>query len=252
MLIATATLISILLFGGPEEMFLMGTIEKGIKKEITDKDRQKEIKSIISDYKERVKNYKKIRKIQKKELAALYDSKKSSSDNFSSLYEEMILTLQDLQMETIDSRIQSIEMITDEEWKNMVKMEKDRLTKAETKASKSKKKDKEPKPFSNLQEVIQSLNLDAQNEQESLQQLEKVKKSYDDLVHTVQDSRNKFSQIIRDRNSTRTELESVANWNNQIKKDAYFNLVDLHKKLSENVTDENWAKVAKEFGKIIK
>jgi hypothetical protein len=39
MLIATATLISILLFGGPEEMFLMGTLEKGIKKEIKDKER---------------------------------------------------------------------------------------------------------------------------------------------------------------------------------------------------------------------
>jgi hypothetical protein len=252
MLIATATLISLLLFGGPEEMFLMGTIEKGIKKEITDKDRQKEIKGIISAYKERVKNYKKIRKIQKKELAALYDSNKSSSDNFSSLYEEMILTLQNLQMETIDSRIQSLEMITDEEWENMVQMEKDRLIKEETKASKSKKKVEEPKPFSNLQEVIQSLNLDAQNEKEALQQLEKVKKSYDDLVHTIQDSRNKFSQIIRDRNSTRTELESVANWNNKIKKDAYFNLVDLYKKLSKSVPDENWAKVAKEFGKIIK
>ncbi len=251
MLIATATLISMLLFGGPEEMFLIGTLEKGIKKEITDKDRQKEIKSIISAYKKRVKNYKKIRKIQKKELAALFSSKKSSSDDFSSLYDEMILTLQNLQMETIDSRIQSLEMITDEEWKNMIQREKDRLIKEETKASKSKKKDKEPKPFSNLEEVIKSLNLDNQNEQESLQQLEKVRKSYNDLVHTVQDSRNKFSQIIRDRNSSRAELESVGNWNNEIKKDAYFNLVHLHKRLSENVPDENWAKVAKEFGKII-
>jgi intergrase/recombinase len=155
-------------------------------------------------------------------------------------------------METIDSRIQSLEMITDEEWKNMVQMEEDRLTEEETKASKSKKKDKEPKPFSNLEKVIKSLNLDAQNEQESLRQLDKVKKSYDDLVHTVQDSRNNFSQIIRDRNSTRTELESVGNWNNEIKKDAYFNLVDLHKKLSGNVPDENWTKVSKEFSRIIK
>jgi hypothetical protein len=252
MLIATATLISILLFGGPEEMFLMGTLEKGIKKEITDKDRQKEIKSIISVYEKSVKGYKKTRKSQKKELAALYNSKNASVDDFSSLYDEMILTLQNLQTKTIDSRIQSLEMITDEEWENMVQMEKDRLIKEETKASKSKKKVKEPKPFLNLEEVIKSLNLDTQNEQESLQQLEKVKKSYDDLVHTVQDSRNKFSQIIRDRNSSRAELESVANWNNEIKKDAYFNLVDLYKKLSENVPDENWAKVAKEFGKIIK
>jgi hypothetical protein len=252
MLIATATLISILLFGGPEEMFLMGTLEKGIKKEIKDKERQKEIKSIISAYKERVKKYKKTRKIQKKELASLFSSNKTSSDTFHALYEEMILTLQDLQMETIDSRIQSLEMITDEEWKNMVQMEEDRLTEEETKASKSKKKDKEPKPFSNLEEVIKSLNLDAQNEQESLRQLDKVKKSYDDFVHAVQDSRNKFSQIIRDRNSTRTELESVGNWNNEIKKDAYFNLVDLHKKLSRNVPDENWTKVAKEFSRIIK
>jgi hypothetical protein len=252
MLIATATLISILLFGGPEEMFLMGILEKGIKKEITDKDRQKEIKSIISVYEKSVKGYKKTRKSQKKELAALYSSKNASADDFSSLYDEMILTLQNLQTKTIDSRIQSLEMITDEEWENMVQMEKDRLIKEETKASKSKKKVKEPKPFLNLEEVIKSLNLDTQNEQESLQQLEKVKKSYDDLVHTVQDSRNKFSQIILDRNSSRAELESVANWNNEIKKDAYFNLVDLYKKLSENVPDENWAKVAKEFGKIIK
>jgi hypothetical protein len=241
-----------LFFGGPEEMFLMGTLEKGIKKEITDKDRQKEIKDIISAYKKRVKNYKKIRKIQKKELAALYSSKKSSNDDFYSLYDEMILTLQNLQMETIDSRIQSLERITDEEWENMIQREKDRLTKEETKASKSKKKDKDPKPFSNLEEVIKSFNLDEQNEKESLQQLEKVRKSYNDLVHTVQDSRNKFSQIIQDRNSSRAELESVANWNNQIKKDAYFNLVHLHKKLSENVPDENWAKVGKEFSKIIK
>mgnify|MGYP001824717371 CR=1 FL=1 len=252
MLIATATLISMLLFGGPEEMFLMGALEKGIKKEITDKDRQKEIKSIISAYKKRVKNYKKIRKIQKKELAALYSSKITSKENFSSLYDEMILTLENLQNETIDSRLQSLELITDEEWKNMIQREKERLTKEEAKTSKSKKKDKEPKPFSNLEDIIQSLDMDDQNEQESLQQLGKVKKSYDDLVHTVQDSRNKFSLVILERNSSRTELESVANWNNEIKKEAYFNLVDLYKKLSGNVSDENWAKVAKEFSKIIK
>ena len=252
MLIATATLISLLLFGGPEEIFLIGSLEKGIKKEITDKDRQKEIKSLISVYKKSTKDYKKKRKSQKKELSELYSSKNSSMDDFSSLFNEMIATLENLQRETIDTRLKSFEMITDEEWDNMVQMEKERLEKVETKASKSEKKDKDPKPFSNLEELIKSLGLNSQTEEESLEQLNEVKKSYDDLVHTLQDSRNKFSQIILDRNSSKTELESVANWNNQIKKDAYFDLVDLYEVLSESVPDENWAKISKEFSNIIK
>ena len=252
MLIATATLISLLLFGGPEEIFLIGSLEKGIKKEIADKDRQKEIKSLISVYKKSAKAYMKKRKSQKKELSGLFSVKNSSMDDFSTLFDEMITTLKNLQMETIDTRLKSFDMITDEEWENMVQMEKDRLEQKEIKASKGKEKDKEPKPFTNLEEMIQSLEMDDKTQQEATQQLDKLKKSYDDLVHTVQDSRNKFSQIILDRNSSRTELESVVNWNNAIKKDAYFDLVDLYKKLSENVPDENWAKVGKEFGKIIK
>jgi hypothetical protein len=252
MLIATATLISLLFFGGPEEIFLIGALEKGIKKEIIEKDRQKEIKNLIAAYKKGVKDYKKTRKSQKKALSGLFSSKNSSYDDFSSLFDEMISTLTNLQMAAIDTRIKSLEMITDEEWKNMIQIEKDRLTKADIKASKTKKKDKEPKPFSNLEEVIKSLNLDVQTEKESLQQLAIVKKNYDDLVHTVQDSRNKFSQIILDRNSSSTELGSVADWNNGIKKEAYFNLVELYKILVINVPDENWTKVAKEFGKIIK
>jgi len=252
MLIATTTLISILFFGNPEEIFLIGALEKGIKKEISDKDTRKEIKTLIAAYEKSVKDFKKKRKSQKKELSGLYSSKNSSDDDFSTLFNEMYTTLNNLQLEAIHTRIKTLNMISEEEWKNMVQIEKDRLTKLETKSIKSKNKEKDPKPFSNLEAVIQSLGLDAQTEKESIQHLNAVRVSYDDLVHTVQDSRDKFSQIILDKNSSRTELESVAKWNNQIKKDAYFNLVDLYNTLSENVPDEKWAKVAKEFGKILK
>lgn len=252
MLIATATLISLLLFGGPDEIFLIGALEKGIKKEIINKDQQKEIKNIISDYKASIKTYKKIRKEQKKKLETLFDSKNTSEAEFSSIYNDLISTLKRLQLEAIDARLMSLEKITDEEWENIIAIEKERLQKLNEKNAKGKNKDASKKPFSSFEAAIQSLQLDSQTEKEALDQIATLKKYYVELENNIKDSRNKFSQIIQGKNSTKADLEIIANWNNEIKSNAFSSLTNLYGILSESVPEDNWNKISKEFKKLIK
>jgi len=252
MLIATATLITLLLFGGPEELFLINALEKGIKKEIIDKDLKKEIKSEISEYKKSVKNYKKQRKNQKKELSNLYVSRTTTKEEFTTLFEEMLSTLKKLQKEAFETRISVLDKISEEEWGNIIAKEKERLVKLEQKNAKKKDKEKSKNPFSKFEATVQALQLDTQTEQNALDHIESLKEQYANLENYVEDTRNKFVTIINNKSSTEQELETIANWNNDLRKKAFFELSDLYLLLSKNVPESEWNTVAKEFKKLVK
>lgn len=252
MLIATATLITLLLFGGPDELFLIGALEKGVKKEIEDKDLKKEIKADISAYKKSVKVYKKQRKAQKKELGTLYSTNSTTREEFSALYKEMHSTLKKLQIEAIETRIKVVDKISEKEWDNIIEIEKERLSKVEQKRAKGKEKDVSQKPFSKFEATIKSLQLDQLIEQEALGHLSLLRQQYKDLSSNIMHSRSKFSEIILEKESSKSELESVAYWNNEIRTKAFDALNDLYLLLSEHVAEPEWNKVAKEFKRVIK
>ena len=62
MLIGLATLITILLFGGGQDYFLVMNLDKGIKKFVVEKERKKEILAEFKIAKKEVKKLSKTRK----------------------------------------------------------------------------------------------------------------------------------------------------------------------------------------------
>jgi hypothetical protein len=251
MLIATATLIAILFFGSPEQIFLIESIEKGIKKEVADKSLRKEINNDIASYESRVKNYKKIRKIQRKELYALFASKGSKSEDFEAHFKLMESTLERLQLKAIETRNVVLDKITKEEWANIIALEKERLLKAEEKAAKKKNKDKTGKPFAKFESAINSLVIEENEREDAIEQLGLLRNHYADLKDYVQDTRNEYHEVITKKNASREDLLSIVDKNSDLRKSSYYALVDIYKDLSEKISDDNWSKMSKEFKNLI-
>jgi ATP/maltotriose-dependent transcriptional regulator MalT len=252
MIITTVTLITILLFGGPDEIFLISAIEKGIKKEILDKDTQKEIKQIIGNYKNEVKSYTNLRKEQRKELNALLASQNTKRDEFESLSGGMQSILDKLQEETIDTRIEVLSMITENEWKGILKLQKKRIISEEEKASNGINKDMTEKPFSKFEQTVSAVITNEMGKQDALDQLQNVREQYIQLQYFVKDSRSEFYIIITDKNSSKEDLLSVCHRNNELRKAAYTGLMDMHQVLAKNVSGDDWPKIVKKFNKFIK
>lgn len=252
MIIATVTLITILLLGSPDELFLIGAIEKGIKKEVVDGDRSKEVKKILKEYKKETKSYAKSRKDQRKQLEALFTSKSSSEVDFDNQFEIMHATLANLQKEAIEARILVLGVITDEEWKKILNIEKARITNLEEKKAKSKTKDKLEKPFSSFENTLKSTISDKDIIIESAKQLQVLREQLNLLRSVIKDTRNEFHEIIINKNATTQELLSISENNEMLRKTSFEALADMHEILSHNISDDDWKKVSKEFSKLIK
>ena len=90
MLIATATLITILLLGAQTEFYYIHSLENGVKKEVVDKSTRKQINGLLSQYKKEVKAYDKARTSYMKQLDKMVTSQFTSDESFQAWSQELI------------------------------------------------------------------------------------------------------------------------------------------------------------------
>lgn len=116
MLIATATLIITLLAGGvPDSFFTIPEIKKEIKAQVKDKDKQKEILSIMKESDKRISDFNK--KINKSlESENLYKNRDVTKEQLIAFHNNLINERKVLQKEIIDARMKVIGLMTEEEW----------------------------------------------------------------------------------------------------------------------------------------
>jgi hypothetical protein len=116
MLIATATLIISLLAGGiPDSFFTLPDIKKEIKVQVTDKEKQKEILSIMKETDKKISDFnKKINKSLKSEN--LYKNRDVTKEQLIAFHKNIINERRVLQKEIIDARMKVIGLMTEDEW----------------------------------------------------------------------------------------------------------------------------------------
>jgi hypothetical protein len=114
------TLLIAKLSGGPEEIFMIPNLEKEIKSHAVDKERKNEILLVAKEAKKEIKSFEKIRKNQLKEIEKLGKLKSTSSTELFDIYTIYNNARLNMQTVLIFKRLKLQQLISDEEWKQLI------------------------------------------------------------------------------------------------------------------------------------
>lgn len=248
MIIGLLTLFSILFFGGSQDSFFVEKLDKGVKKYVLEKDRKKDILMEIKEVKSTVKMFNKERKKQLKTLKSLNLSYTSSKVDFESFYEELTVGRIGFQKKVLEQRIGLVSKIKDNEWQKILGLSDESVDKQQQKEKNKKQKEL----FFKVEKTILNSIQEKENQSLALEYLEKLKKSYSRLLKDYKAVNTIENSLIRDKNATLEAGLAYASKLNQVRKEAYFALVDFHFELKEVSSESSWSTVMKSINKDLK
>lgn len=242
MIVATATLITILLLGAPSEFYYMESLEKGVKKEVQVKSTKKEINTLLSEYKKEVKAYNKVKKSYMKELDDMINSQFTSAEEFQSWSDELRSLTRDHQLKSIAYRMETGNLISDTEWEGIVGSEKDRMLKEYDKTSKKAAKNSLDKKFAKFEEYILNSDMHECDKIEAVESLSEFQTNIYHLSSFEKEAQLNYHSIILNQHSSLDELETIYANKNEASSDSYDSLVKLHEYMSTNLSEKGWQK----------
>jgi hypothetical protein len=251
MIIGLLTLIALLFGGGSVDYFYVDKIEEGIKKDIVDKDRKKELQDETKVFTKIVKEFNKSREKQFKELRKKNLERSDNTEYYLAFFEKLNEERIKLQNNTIDIRLSLQEKITDEEWNAIMKRSSDALTK-ETEKEQRKAIKKNDKNFFREQETaIVTHVADQARRTALLDGLAIYEAVYDQIHDTYENINVNESQNLINKNLTREDILILAEKLNEqrlLLQDAYSVFMITTKKYS---TEEDYKVIIKAFNKLL-
>lgn len=252
MIVGTIALITLLFLGGVPDFFLVTGLEKGVKEYVIDKEKKKEIlaefkivkKKSKAIYKTRSGLIKEIEIINADRLATTADFQK-----FESLLIENAVEYQDL---VIDSRLDLINNITEDEWANIIEYSKNEVDNEKEKLQKKIDDGKIKDPFKDLETKINAQIADEKNRTVVLEALAAFKNDFKTLAEKLNERNVDDTPVLMNKNSSKEDLKEIAAEINNIRKDTYKSMLDFRSVLLENTNEEEWNKIMKEFNKMWK
>ncbi|SNR33559.1 hypothetical protein SAMN06265371_101409 [Lutibacter agarilyticus] len=247
MIVGIVALLTVLFFGGPNEMFYVDDIEKGIKKNIEEKERKKEILADFKFTKSISKEYEKERKKGFKEFKALYNNNKTTKNQLESFFNSLQKNRGEYQNKMIDQRILIFEKIESQEWHNIIESSITVLEKRTEKIEKKALKSKES--YRKTQVKIESVIVNNTQKESILKGLESFINTSDDLEKTLSSINASENKILADKNSSKEDLLELIS-NDSAKRNAYKNsIINFHLIVKENSSDEVFINIMKTFFK---
>ena len=252
MLIALFTMLSSLIFGGPADAFYIDKIEKEVYKYVDDKDRKKDLKAEFKAYTKAAKVFDKKLKKHIKELKKKNLDKKTSKQWYVDFFDQLLADRKEQQTLYMDGRIRMQQIITDDEWAEIMKTSAAAATKVDEKEQKkaAKKKDKDPEEIQeeDVKEMFPSV-LETKKVLDALNNYQKasheIEKEYDNI--NIISNKN-----LVNKNITKEEMQKLTVKLNNLRAEMYKEYVVLWMTLKEVTNDEEWASIIKKFNKEIK
>ena len=147
MIIGTITLISMLFFSGALSLFLVEDFDKGIEKYVVEKERRKELLADLKDIKKTLKEMNEERDDYIKTLKKLNANRNTTTADFNEYQDKLLVQAVKIQDMTIDSRLQLIKKITQEEWDQIMALSATTVQKTKDKLEAKREKGKVKDPF---------------------------------------------------------------------------------------------------------
>ena len=204
-----ALIISFLFGGGSLEVFYIDKIEQGVKKYVTDKDRKKELQGYFKEYKKIYQSYNKGMQSDLKNL------KKQNLDRtvpiawYKDLFKKRLDATAKVQLEFIDYRINLQNVISDDEWSQIIELASSAETKEQEKKEKQARKNSDKDLMYNLRQTANENIFNPSSKTEVLAAWDIFKENYDATVETYDHINVEDSETLVDKNVSEEKMKGI-------------------------------------------
>ena len=251
MIVGIATLIMSLFGGGSLDVFYIDKIEQGIKKEVDDKDRKKDLQSDLKAYTKSVKEFNKVLKNQLKDLKKKNLDRSTTEEWYAEFYESRMQERIKLQKTFIEQRISLQEKITDDEWNAIMKRASDETTKLAEKEERKEMKKKDKNAFRVQEKTIVDHIADKDRRMTLLEALSVYEVLYDQIHEAYESINVNESVFLANKNATKTEMLVLAGILNEQRVKLYVGNTIFIMAMQEYATDSEWTPIMKAYNKLL-
>lgn len=251
MIVGLLTLLMSIFGMGSVEVFYLDKLEEGIKKEVVDKDRKKELLDEMKSYTKTSKEFRKELKEDLKELRKKNLEKNTSMEWYESFYEDRMEERVQLQEVFIDQRLTLQEQITQEEWDAIMKRALTESEKLKEKEQKQEMKKSDKNAFRVQEKTIVDVIEDQDRRMELLEALGVFESVFED-IHQAYDQINvEESQFLADKNASAEEMEALAALLNIQRNKLYEGNTVFLEAMHELATEDEWEPIMKAYNKLL-
>lgn len=249
MLIAAGLALLAIFMGGPQNDLLILKMEKHIKEYVIDKETQKAIMTEIKAVKKQQKSYQKDTKKHTKELKVLVGDQSADQAAFDALFLAANEFENEMNEAFITHRIRIQELMTREEWDQVI-MASGKTFKKEQKTS-DKTLSKGEKALAKMEKQLVGSFKDAEKKMQAENLASEFSASLYGSTEEILNYNQFDEETLIDYNAVESELLAVLEnysqeWNSMLQA-----LVKVHVELAQIATPDEWKSVSKALKKVI-
>lgn len=250
MLVASLTLLIGMLLGGQNmSAFIVEDLPKEIKTNVKDKERQKEILTLVKAYEKDFKGVQKDLNKSKKHMKKLNLDRNASTDSIQGVLDEVTIAWQEVQAIGLKTRAEALEMLTEEEWEGVISKSLEDYSKKELK--------KQDKAYQNFEKNFDKLKASVAKDITDPERQEKIFATFDvfkvDMANYIMANKKKTlkdMEVFGDLNATEEQLQNELSSVDKARNQFFDGIVKLHNELAGSTSDDEWTKIAKSVNKI--
>jgi hypothetical protein len=250
MLIALAIgLIASLFGGGPEEIFQVPKLEKQIKSHVENEDFQNQLLTLTKEAKKELKSFNKSRSKKMKAMKKANASRESSEEMMVDLYMAYHNERLILYASLLAKRLEFQDLMTEDEWKNVIEkavFPSDKATKSSNKADLKEVKEID-KIFTKIKEAIEKNIGESENREKVLTELDSFEKTIDEFVSMSQELNYQDSELVRKKTATAGELKNLYQQQNDLRVKGAMEFFRFREAAIKNTTDKEWKDIVAEL-----
>jgi|GEM_PF-5268798 len=239
---------------GPDEIFNVPKLKKEIKTHVSDEGRRDSLLLIVKDAKKEIKAFNKVNEKDKKKMKKLMSSGENELNAIELLLKENFEKRRKQQSYNLDKRLAMQNLMTDEEWKNVIERAVSPSEKAEKKANKRDDKFDESidKLMKATEKTISKKVEDSARKEKVMSAFHKFSSALKTQVEDGLEIDYQNNKIVGKRTATREELQGIYTNQNEFRQNVYDEFISMYNVIYENTSGSERKAIRKELKKMFK